>query len=272
MTGATLAQDADGGAANQTVTLAETVLGRMEPDQRQRLFERLGGEPQAPGPVTVETVLPATRPYSWLIGRLGGSGLRLTGAGHLPPAVVREGYELLGWNQEIHVSSFREGDRVRVAALRVSCQRLGLIWQDGARLKANAETTAAAADPLAMWDLLVDRVPACWSSELERDVAVLALLGVATGSGHRRDLVGSATVWGLAALGWRSQSTGEIPSLRHVSRWSGRIKEVLHSMDALAWRGLPGNDEIRPHGVLFARAVLARPVAVCGSALANQAG
>ncbi|MDR1634827.1 MAG: hypothetical protein LBS27_07925 [Bifidobacteriaceae bacterium] len=267
----TLAQDPDGVSADETITLAETVLGRMEPDQRERLFERLGGEPPQAGPVLPEMISPATRPYCWLFQRLGDRGLRLTSAGHLPQAVVREGYELLGWNREVPVSTFREGDRVRMTALRSSAEALGLAVRDGSRLKASNEARQAAKEPTATWSLLVDRVPGCWSSELERDVAVLALLGVATGAGQRRNLIGDATVWGLAALGWRSQSTGEIPSLRHVSRWASKIKEVMHSMDALAWRGVPGIDEIRPHGVLFAQAVLAQPVAVCGSAFARRA-
>jgi hypothetical protein len=268
MTGVTVAQDWDGTAA-EARTLADIVLGRMEPDQRERLFERLGGEPDPPGPVAAADVARATRPYAWFAQRLGRRGARLTAAGHLPPAVVQEAYETLGWSQEVAVASFREGDRVRIASLRASALRLGLARLDGSRLAASDEALAAAADPLAMWSLLVERVPACWSSDLERDVAVLALLGVAVADGPRRNLIGDATVWGLAALGWRSRSTGEIPSLRYVSRWSAHIKDVMHSMDALSWRGVPGRDEIRPHGVLFARTVLALPAAVCGPSAAT---
>ncbi|MDR3359264.1 MAG: hypothetical protein LBO20_01115, partial [Bifidobacteriaceae bacterium] len=184
-------------------------------------------------------------------------------AGYLPPAVVKEAYDELGWTAQHAVSTFREAQRVRVTALRAAAERLSLVRGVAGRLVPSTESLAAADDPLAMWDLLVSRVPHCWSSEVERDVTVLLLAGAAVGSGHRRDLIRDAAVWAAQAIGWRSSKSGALPTVREVSAWGAHIKNVLHSMDALTWRGWHDQEDIKPHGTLFARAVLALPASQC---------
>src|SRR3954467_3101481 len=51
-----------------------------------------GGPPGGPDPAAVE-------PYRWLLTRVG-DGIRLTQAGHLPPAVVEETMHILGWDAD----------------------------------------------------------------------------------------------------------------------------------------------------------------------------
>ncbi|MDR2348443.1 MAG: hypothetical protein LBD90_07510 [Bifidobacteriaceae bacterium] len=245
-------------------SLASTTLGRLRPEQLQYLFDLWGGAPQPPGALTLEAVSPATRSYAWFVLSVGAGGLRLTDAGYLPTAVVKEAYDELGWTAQHAVSSYREAQRVRITALRSAAQRLGLIDVQGRRLVARPEALAAAGDPLGLWELLVARVPACWSSKIERDVTVLLLAGAAVGSGHRRDLVKDAAVWAVEAIGWRSSRSGTVPTARQVSGWGRHIKDVLHSMDALTWRGWHDPEDIKPHGTLFARAVLALPASRCG--------
>jgi hypothetical protein len=240
-------------------TLGSLTLDRLLPNQLEYLFELWGGHPEPPGPVTVEQVLPATRPYSWIVQLAGPRGLRLTQAGYLPTAAVKEAYDLLGWTAQHAVSNYREAQRVRITALRAAAERLELVYTDGRRLIATEDATEAADDPMAMWELLVSREPDCWTSGIERDVTILLLAGAAVGAGHRRDLVREAAVWAVEAIGWRSAKSGAIPSVREVSGWGRHIKDVLHSMDALTWRGWHDPEDIKPHGALFARAVLALP-------------
>lgn len=246
-------------------SLAETTLGRLRPEQLQYLFDLWGGPPQPPSAVTVAAVSPATLPYSWLVETIGPRGLKLTDAGYLPTAVVRRAYDELGWTAQHAVSNYRESQRVRITALRAAAGRLKLVEVDGPRLRVTAEARAAAGDPLAMWELLVARVPGGWTSKIERDVTVLLLAGAAVGAGHRRDLVRDAAVWAVEAIGWRSSRSGAVPSARQVSGWGRHIKDVLHSMDALTWRGWHDPEDIKPHGALFARAVLALPASQCGA-------
>ncbi|MDR3106965.1 MAG: hypothetical protein LBU05_02015 [Bifidobacteriaceae bacterium] len=253
----------DSAPAGVEPTLASLTLGRLRDDQLQYLYDWWGGEPGLPGDVTPAQALPATQPYSWFVNQIGSNGLRLTKAGYLPPAIVKQAYDVLGWTAQHAVANYREAQRVRITALRSAAERLGLACAAGGRLRAAEEALTAADDPLAMWSLLVSRVPQCWSSEVERDVTVLLLAGAAVGSGHRRDLVKDAAVWAVTAIGWRSSRSGAIPSVRRVSGWARHIKDVLHSMDALTWRGWNDPEDIKPHGALFARAVLSLPAGVC---------
>jgi hypothetical protein len=69
-------------------------------------------------PVRVEesAAAEAVRPYSWVLGRLGADGVRLTSAGYLPPTVVTEAVSALGWhdrwigaaNREYHTTPVLE--------------------------------------------------------------------------------------------------------------------------------------------------------------------
>ncbi|MDR0594741.1 MAG: hypothetical protein LBG60_16145 [Bifidobacteriaceae bacterium] len=248
-----------GQSATGEPTLASATLGRLSEAQLQYLFDLWGGEPVPAAEVTRQEALPATRPYSWFVKRIGPAGLKLTKAGYLPPNVVKEAYDQLGWTAQKAVSNYREVHRVRITALRSAAQRLGLVCSDGHRLWADDDALAVADDPLAMWPLLVSRVPQCWSSKIERDVTVLLLAGAAVNHGHRRDLVKEAAVWAVTAIGWRSSRSGSVPTVHQVSGWARHIKDVLHSMDALTWRGWADPEDIKPHGTLFARAVLALP-------------
>jgi hypothetical protein len=190
--------------------------------------------------------------------------MRLTKAGYLPTAVVREAYDTLGWTAQHPVPSFRQGERVRATALREAAEHLGLVKVEAGKMLADPAALEVADDTLAMWDLLVSRVPQCWSSEIERDVTVLLLLGAAVGPGHRRDLVRDAAVWAVEAIGWRSAKSGTVPTVREVSGWARNIKHVLHSMDAMTWRGWNDPEDIKPHGALFSQAVVALPATTCG--------
>ncbi|MDR0593390.1 MAG: hypothetical protein LBG60_09110, partial [Bifidobacteriaceae bacterium] len=238
-------------------SLAWIPLRRLRPDQIEFLFELWGGIPEAPRAITPDEALPATRSYAWLADQIGPDGLALTSGGHLPPSVVKRAYDELGWTAQHAVHGYNETSRVRISALRSAAERLGLVYVSHNRMRLTDGVAQAAADQIDLWNLMVSRVPQCWSSEIERDVTILLLLGAAVGAGHRRDLVKDAAVWAVEAIGWRSSRSGAIPSVREVSNWGHHIKNVLHSMDALTWRGWKDPEDIKPHGVLFARAVLA---------------
>ena len=69
--------------------VAELLLSVRTPRARRQL-ERLisAAELDRTGPVDPVTAARMVRPYSWLLDRVGDDGIKLTDAGHLPPAEV----------------------------------------------------------------------------------------------------------------------------------------------------------------------------------------
>lgn len=50
--------------------------------------------------IDTETAAQMVRPYSWLLDRVGTAGIKLTGAGYLPPAHVEAAVAELGLKDE----------------------------------------------------------------------------------------------------------------------------------------------------------------------------
>ncbi|TFV74387.1 hypothetical protein E4P39_12920 [Blastococcus sp. CT_GayMR19] len=103
-------------------------LRRSRRPRLLRLIEEAGLDagPPAPEPVVVE-------PYRWFLARLG-DGVKLTGAGHLPPALVADIMRSLGWDADWPGTNTREHLTVPVAELRDMARRLGLVRVHRGRL------------------------------------------------------------------------------------------------------------------------------------------
>lgn len=157
-----------------------------------------------------DDVAAIVEPFRWLIERTGG-GLPLTQAGYLPPAVVAEMMDALGWveryawmgrgNREEHARPVRE--------LRASATRLGLIRLAKGRLSTTRAGQRLQSDPVGLWWHVASRLPDA-RSEADRHGGVLVLLLTAAG----RPVTGELIAVGLAVLGWVDRSTGR-PIPRH---------------------------------------------------------
>lgn len=137
------------------------------------LLDRLEGSPDAgflgdllaraalhrPVLVDVADAAAATRPYAWLLDRVGDDGITLTSAGHLPPAVVAETMAALDWAEDWPGKHNREYHTIPVLTLRESAQRYGLLRKNRGRLLRTAAGRQLAGDPTRLWWHLASRLP-----------------------------------------------------------------------------------------------------------------
>jgi hypothetical protein len=147
-----------------------------------------------------------SRPYRWLIRRVGDQGLTLTNAGYLPPTAVRESLEVLGhaWlaesGRKIYESRFPP-----LLNLRRSAQELGLIRKARGVLRVTARGGKLVDDPLGLLCFLVERLTAQTTQEVDRDATGVfaALLAFA-------ERGGAPQPWSLVAdiltdMGWHQE-------------------------------------------------------------------
>ncbi|TKJ28340.1 plasmid pRiA4b ORF-3 family protein [Blastococcus sp. CCUG 61487] len=150
-------------------------LRRTRRPRLLRLIEDAGLDAGAPAlePDVVE-------PYRWFLARLG-DGVKLTGAGHLPPALVSETMRSLGWDADWFGTANREVHTVPVAELRESARRLGLVRVYRGRLLPTTVGRRLADDPASLWHHIATRLPMA-RDDVDRTAGLLWLLAVAAGS------------------------------------------------------------------------------------------
>ncbi|MBO0776368.1 MAG: hypothetical protein J2P34_08625 [Actinobacteria bacterium] len=183
-------------------------------DQLDGLLERLRG-PDAgfiaglvdaaalDRPVLVEAgpAAAAVRPYTWLLARVGETGIALTSAGYLPPAVVTEAVTELGWERDWIGAANREHLTLPVLELRHSARRMALVRTHRGVLLRTAAGARVARDPVRLWWHLADRLPD-GRNDAERDAGLVLLLGVASKLPHSSRTAGDLLRRGMSALGW----------------------------------------------------------------------
>ncbi|MFI6575033.1 plasmid pRiA4b ORF-3 family protein [Nocardiopsis sp. NPDC050513] len=148
------------------------------------------------GPATVKE---AVKPYLWLLEHVGDDGVKLTGAGYLPPTSVREAVEPLGLEGRWIGSSNRESQTLPVLNLRESAQKAGLLRKSKGQILLTKAGQAVRDNPRALWDHLAERMPPTPRAEVERWGCLLMFLLVAEGS---RDVLGDVADI-LTVMGWR---------------------------------------------------------------------
>ncbi|CCG04337.1 plasmid pRiA4b ORF-3 family protein [Blastococcus saxobsidens] len=163
----------------------------------------LHAAPPAPEPDVVE-------PYRWFLARIG-DGVTLTGAGHLPPALVAETMHALGWDADWLGAGNRESLTVPVAELRESARRLGLVRVYRNELRPTTVGRRLVDDPAGLWQHIAAQLPTGRNGS-DRTAGLLWLLGVAAGRAHPEDAVAA----GMTVLGWVSGGTGR-PLDRHTA-------------------------------------------------------
>ncbi|WP_223838702.1 plasmid pRiA4b ORF-3 family protein [Nocardiopsis deserti] len=155
------------------------------------------------------TVRAAVGPYTWLLDHVGDDGVKLTGAGYLPPASVEEAAGTLGLSGSWIGALNRENQTLPVLNLRESARRMGLVRRYKGRLlptKAGREVRDA---PRALWDHLAARMPPEPKPEVERVGCLVTVLAAAAGS---RDVLGEVAEV-LTGLGWRISEGLPVDSL-----------------------------------------------------------
>jgi hypothetical protein len=177
------------------------LLGRLRASREPEILELIaaaaldGSAETAAWPDVVE-------PYRWFLARLG-DGVKLTGAGYLPPALVVEAMEHLGWAADWFGKANREDIARPVAELRETARQLGLVRVNRGELRVTAAGRRLSSDPVALWQHIAARLP-LGRGDVEREAGLLWLLAVAAGRPHADRLVAQ----GMWRLGWADGRTG----------------------------------------------------------------
>jgi hypothetical protein len=212
-------------------------------------------------PVIIDSasVMAAVWPYTWLLGRIGASGIKLTSAGYLPPAVVMEAIGELGWEKDWPGAHNREFHTLPVLELRQSARRMGLIRSNRGLLLRTQLGVRLCQDPGRLWWHVASRLPEA-RDEAERDAGLLLLLAVASATPLDVGSAGELLRQGLMALGWR-----EAKSRRPLDGWQA-FEAARSTWECLRRLGaIPGNDyggpapAPGPAGIAIARAALRGP-------------
>ena len=220
----------------------------------RRQLERLVADAELEAPVQVGDAAAAwmVRPYTWLLNWVGPGGIRLTDAGHLPPADVAEAADELnccgGFGER------RENQVRPVRQLRESAQAMGLVQKQRGRLVRTAHGAALRSDPAALWWHLAERMPlrpAVAREALSREAEPGLILLICVAARCTGTL--SVTIARLlTAVGWAGRDGRPVTSSEAV-RGTSCTAAVLRRLGALADGPRPAPT---PDGVTFARAAL----------------
>jgi hypothetical protein len=226
--------------------VAELLLSVRTPRARRQL-ERLisAAELDRTGPVDPATAARMVWPYSWLLDRVGDDGIKLTDAGHLPPAEVAAVIDELNLAAEGITRVSRENQARPALQLRESAQATGLVCRDRGRLVRTAMGAALRQDPVALWWHLAEQLPlrSAAVSEVQPGLILLACVAAQhTGAGTLDDTIAAM----LTAIGWTNGDGSPLTGAEAAAAASG-THAALRRLGAL-----PAS----PDGVAFARAAL----------------
>lgn len=244
-----------GGSGAGDTSPAREIVDRMYAGLRTEFRSRLAAALAGPAEVNPAVAEIMTAPYLWLIRRIGADGLSLTAAGWLPPAVVQEAMNALGWADGWPGQAAREDSTPPILRLRESALRLGLIRRLKGRLVLGSAAKRLLDDPAGLWLFLARSAAHRHRSDVERDAALLFLVEIAAGDRTTRTEYAEAVAFGLEALGWRS-TDGYAPTTEFVEeilRGPVELFERLGVFDGVRyWSETAATEQ----GRAFARAAL----------------
>jgi hypothetical protein len=230
--------------------LRELVDAVQDAAARKQLRRAIGQAGQDdPGEVDPETAARMVRPYQWLLDHVGADGIKLTGAGYLPPAHVEAAVAALDLGREWIGKGNREVQTMPVLHLRQSAQAMGLLrkHRGSVVLTPAGRSLQARADPVALWWHLAKHMPVKSRDRHEVQAGLLLLIAVVAGLDDPNGFVAEM----LHAIGWRDGDGSPITGGMAASAvWDTRT--VLHRLGGLGDR--PGRPT--PDGAMFARAAL----------------
>ena len=166
-----------------------------------------------------ETARALTAPWRTLLHTLGTEGVKLTGAGYLPPSVVVDLLATLPMQHEVYGKGNREEHVRPVAQLRSTAVALGLVRTYRGRLQATVLGKRLVDDPVALVHHLTAKLP-LGRTVHETDAGWLMILAAAAEAGDVDRLVDRI----LAGAGWRVDGW---PPSRHSWSWSRSTRDVL---------------------------------------------
>lgn len=219
-------------------------------------FRRLIGQARVGDPILLQERAMArmVAPAQWILTRIGVDGIRLTKAGHLPPAVVVEASTELDWgwpisvNREVHLRPLQE--------LRGHLRDVGLLRVRKGMLVLTKKGLAVSGSPRELWWHLARTVHRSRTPAVG-DATRLLLLFVATRGLDRREDYLTTLSRALGSLGW-VQSDGQEPTTESVWQLVDIKWRLLDRLGAFehtkAWHGDRGT--VTVGGAAFARAAL----------------
>jgi hypothetical protein len=238
--------------------VAELVRAVRTPSARRQL-ERLVSEAELQRPVAIDldTAARMVRPYTWLLGRVGHEGIRLTDAGHLPPGEVAAVIETLGLGAGRPARPGspikRENQAPAVVHLREAAQATGLVRKQRGRLLRTAAGDELYRDPAGLWWHLAARMPLRSAAVSEAQPGLILLACVAARFTETLDLTIARM---LTAIGWVHRDGGPLTGAAAAQATSG-THAVLRRLGALPDDRRPGHSPWPTReGVAFARAAL----------------
>ena len=234
--------------------LGELVAAVRVPSCRRELRRLLeSADLDQPALIDARTAARMVRPYSWLLDHVGAEGIRLTGAGYLPPAHVEAAVAELGLGEEWIGKGNREVQTAPVLHLRESATRMGLLRKHRGMLLITSRGRALRGDPAGLWWHLAERMPPRSADRCETQAGLLLLAAVAAQLQGELDAFLARQ---LGAIGWISgDGTSLSGSAAARAAWDTRtvlLRLGGFSYDRQSFRlGKP-----TPEGVTFARAAL----------------
>jgi hypothetical protein len=231
--------------------LDDLVHAIRTPTGKRELW-RLLGSARLDQPVLVDATTAAqmVRPYTWLLDRVGDDGIKLTGAGYLPPAHVEATVAELGLGEEWIGKGNRESQTLPVLHLRESGTAMGLLRKRNGMLLLTSRAHAVRTDPLALWWHLAQRMPPSSRDQCAAQAGLILLTVIAARAEGDPDVTVAHL---LNAIGWVNGNGIDLDR-RAAGQACWDTKTVLRRLGALAgdWR----SEAPSPDGVTFARAAL----------------
>jgi hypothetical protein len=233
------------GPLNDLVAAVRTAAGERE-------LRRLIGSTGLDQPVLVDAATAArmVRPYTWLLDRVGQDGIRLTGAGYLPPSQVEAAVAELGLGAEWISKGNRENQTLPVLHLRESATAMGLLRKRHGMLMLTSRARALHADPVALWWHLAERMPPASRDQCETQAGLILLSVIAAAAEDDPDTIAARL---LSAIGWVNANGTDLDRLM-AGRACWSTRTVLRRLGALTgdWQ----SEGPTANGVTFARAAL----------------
>jgi hypothetical protein len=190
----------------------------------------------------------ATARYRRLLHRVG-SGVKLTAAGWLPPALVTQAMETL-WPDDRWIGKRNREDLTEpVRRLRASAQRTGLLRVSRGQLLVTKAGAALRDDPHGLFRHLAERLPGRPRDAFARTATPLVLVTVAAGRSHHEPLAQL-----LTAAGWGARGGGAVSPYApaRAARDAVEVLDVAGAWHDLDWR----NRVVTPAGRALAHAAL----------------
>jgi hypothetical protein len=232
----------------ELVRAAWTTAGKRE-------LRQLIGKARLDQPSEVDTATAGrmVRPYTWLLERAGDEGIKLTGAGYLPPAHVEAAMTELGLGEEWIGKGNRENQTLPVLHLRESATAMGLLRKRHGTLLLTSHARNLRTDPVALWWHLAKRMPPTSRDACESQAGLILLLVLAAGAAEDPDAI---TARLLGAIGWVNADGTELTEF-DAGQASWDTETVLRRLGAFTGDD-PWLSAMQPtaEGVAFARAAL----------------